>query len=162
MTSRSGKPSPICIARAAMARWFSGSAMAMVMVMLDHTGRIVAAAGAGTMLVLSLSGLSLVARHTGGWRRIFTRLKGPPAGRLHVEIARIAVAGLLLSSLTALWMTATTFGLVPEGAGLPALPVVSGQTGIALFDIPALRDTSVAELRELTFPIRAMPQMPSP
>ncbi|MDO9524568.1 MAG: PepSY domain-containing protein [Gemmobacter sp.] len=119
---------------------------------LDDTGRIVMAAGAAAMLVLALSGLSLVARRAGGWRKVLARLKGPLAGRLHVEIARISVAGLLLSSLTALWMTASTFGFVPEGAGPPRMPAVSGQTGVALADMPALRDTPVSALRDLTFP----------
>jgi len=69
-----------------------------------------------------------------------------------VEIARISVAGLLLSSLTALWMTASTFGFVPQGAGPPQMPAVSGQTGVLLSDMPALRDTPVWALRDLTFP----------
>ena len=81
---------------------------------LDDAGRIVMALGALAMLVLSLSGVLLVARRAGGWRRWFSPLKGPLAGRLHVEIARIAVAGLMLSSATALWMTASTFGLLPD------------------------------------------------
>lgn len=119
---------------------------------LDDAGRIVMAVGAAAMLVLSLSGLSLVARRTGGWRKVLARLKGPLAGRLHVEIARISVAGLLLSSLTALWMTASTFGFVPQGAGPPPMPVVSGQTGVPLSDMPMLRDTPVSALRDLTFP----------
>jgi len=109
------------------------------------------AAGAAALLVLSLSGLSLVARRTGGWRKVLARLKGPLAGRLHVEIARISVTGLLLSSLTALWMTAPTFGFVPMGAGPPPRPAVSGQTGVPLSDMPALRDTPVEGLRDLTF-----------
>jgi len=104
------------------------------------------------MLVLALSGLTLVARRTGGRRRVFTRLKGPLTGRLHAEVTRIAVAGLVLSSLTALWMTASTFGYLPQGAGPPPLPAVSGQTGMALTAMPALRDTLVTMLRDLTFP----------
>ncbi len=119
---------------------------------LDDTGRFVTAAGAGAMLLLSFSGMVLVARRTGGWRRVLARLKGPLPGRLHVQIARISVAGLLLSSLTALWMTASTFGFVPEGAGPPPMPAVSGQTGVPLSDMPALRDTPVSALRDLTFP----------
>jgi sulfite reductase (NADPH) flavoprotein alpha-component len=120
---------------------------------LGDAGRTAAAAGAAAMLVLSLTGLRLVARRTGGWRRFFERLKGPLSGRLHVEIARTAVTGLLLSSATALWMTASTFGLLPEGPGAPPFPgQVSGQTGFAPADIPLLRATPVSALRDLTFP----------
>ena len=88
-----------------------------------------------------------------GWRHWFARLRGPLAGRLHVEIARIAVVGLVLSSTTALWMTASTFDLLPDGGAISAAPTeVSGETGSALDQIPTLQQTPVAELRELSFP----------
>ncbi|MCB2093380.1 MAG: PepSY domain-containing protein [Rhodobacteraceae bacterium] len=120
---------------------------------LGDRGRIAMAAGAAAMLVLSLFGVAMVARRVGGWRHWFARARGPLAGRLHVEIARIAVAGLVLSSATALWMTASTFDLVPDGAAMPFFPAeVSGETGAAPGRMPVLRQTPVAELRELSFP----------
>jgi len=120
---------------------------------LGDGGRIAMAAGAAAMLVLSLSGAALVVRRAGGWRHWFARLRGPLAGRLHVEIARIAVVGLVLSSTTALWMTASTFDLLPDGGAIAAAPTeVSGETGFALDRMPTLQQTPVAELRELSFP----------
>jgi sulfite reductase (NADPH) flavoprotein alpha-component len=120
---------------------------------LGDGGRIAMAAGAAAMLVLSLSGAALVARRAGGWRRWFAPVRGPLAGRLHVEIARIAVLGLVLSSATALWMTASTFDLLPDGGATPAFPAeVSGETGVALSRLAVLGNTPVAELRELSFP----------
>ena len=120
---------------------------------LDDTGRLVAALGAGTLLVLSASGIFLIARRTGGWRRWLSPLKGPLSGRLHVEIARLAVAGLLISSVTALWMTASTFDLLPDGSGKPAFPAeVSGKADIPLIKIPTLDRTAVTDFRDLTFP----------
>lgn len=120
---------------------------------LGDGGRIAMAAGAAAMLILSISGAALVARRAGGWRHWFARLRGPLAGRLHVEIARIAVVGLVLSSTTALWMTASTFDLLPDGGAMLASPVeVSGETGFALYQMPTLQQTPVAELRELSFP----------
>ncbi|WP_297977230.1 PepSY-associated TM helix domain-containing protein, partial [uncultured Amaricoccus sp.] len=80
---------------------------------LGDGGRIATAAGAAAMLVLALTGAALVARRAGGWRRWFAPLRGPLAGRLHVKIARLAVLGLALSAATALWMTASTFDLLP-------------------------------------------------
>ncbi len=120
---------------------------------LDDTGRIVMAVGAAALLTLALSGALLVARRTGGWRRWFGRLRGPLSGRLHVEIARVAVTGLALSACTALWMTASTFELIPgEGSG-PAFPsTVSGRTGVDLAGIAVLDQTPVAQLRDLGFP----------
>jgi sulfite reductase (NADPH) flavoprotein alpha-component len=120
--------------------------------LLGDGGRIMTAAGSAAMLVLALSGALLVARRVGGWRHWFARLRGPLAGRLHVEIARVAVVGLVLSSATALWMTASTFDLLP-GGGLPAMPgEVSGKTGFAPGEMPLLVQTPVADLRELSFP----------
>lgn len=120
---------------------------------LEDAGRMVMALGALAMLVLSLSGIMLVARRAGGWRRWFSPLRGPLAGRLHVEIARIAVAGLVLSSATALWMTASTFGLLPDQPAALVMPAnVSGQTGATLAQIPTLRNTPLTSLRELSFP----------
>ncbi|ALI56580.1 PepSY domain-containing protein [Celeribacter marinus] len=120
---------------------------------LGDGGRMAMAAGAAAMLVLSLSGAALVARRAGGWRHWFAPLRGPLAGRLHVEIARIAVVGLLLSSATALWMTASTFELLPDGGSPPAFPAaVSNGTGIALDRLAGLSETPVADLRALSFP----------
>ena len=120
---------------------------------LDDAGRIVMALGALAMLGLSISGVLLVARRGGGWRHWFSRLKGPLAGRLHVEIARIAVLGLMLSSATALYMTASTFGLLPDEPAPLAVPAeVSGNSGVNVATIDVLRRTPVSELREFSFP----------
>jgi sulfite reductase (NADPH) flavoprotein alpha-component len=120
---------------------------------LGDGGRVAMAMGAAAMLILSVSGAALVARRSGGWRHWFAPLRGPLAGRIHVEIARIAVVGLVLSSATALWMTASTFDLLPDGGATPVFPAeVSGETGVALDHIPILRQTPVADLRELSFP----------
>jgi sulfite reductase (NADPH) flavoprotein alpha-component len=121
--------------------------------LLDDAGRIAMAAGAAAMLTLSLSGAFLVARRAGGWARWFAPLRGPLSGRLHVEIARVAVVGLALSSATALWMTASTFDLLPDGGKVLNVPtVVSGNTGVAIAKMDLIATTPVAELRELAFP----------
>lgn len=79
--------------------------------------------------------------------------RGPLAGRLHVEIARVAMAGLLLSSLTALWMTASTFDLLPDGGMPPAFPsAVSHETVMASADIAPLIATEADQMRALNFP----------
>jgi sulfite reductase (NADPH) flavoprotein alpha-component len=120
---------------------------------LGDGGRIAAAAGATAMLVLALSGAVLVARRAGGWRRWFAPLRGPLSGRLHVEIARVAVAGLLLSSATALWMTASTFELLPDGPASPAMQTdPSGRAGTPIATMNILKETPAAELRSLAFP----------
>lgn len=120
---------------------------------LGDAGRIAMAMGAAALLVLAFSGGVLIVRRVGGWRNWFARLRGPRAHRLHVEVARIAVIGLVLSSGTALWMAASTFDLLPDSGPTLAMPAeVSGETGVALAHIPVLNQTPVRELRELSFP----------
>lgn len=120
---------------------------------LGDTGRYVTALGAAVMALLSVSGALLVARRMGGWRRWFGRTRGPLAGRLHVEISRFAVGGLVLSSLTALWMTASVFSLLPDAARAPAPAQASaGLARLAPAQIPLLAQTPVSALKELSFP----------
>ncbi|MFN6925002.1 MAG: PepSY domain-containing protein [Tabrizicola sp.] len=120
---------------------------------LGDSGRLVMVAGAAAMLVLALSGAALIARRVGGWRHWFARLRGPMAGRLHVEISRIAVFGLAFAAGTALWMTASTFDLLPDDAPPPPLPAaISGTTGLPIERMAALRSVPVDSLRKLGFP----------
>lgn len=120
---------------------------------LGDGGRIATAIGAMAMLTLSVSGAMLVARRMGGWRRWFAPLRGPASSRIHTGIARVAVVGLVLSSATALWMVASTFNFLPDGATLPAFPTeVSGSTGVSLAVMEPLSVIAVTELRELSFP----------
>lgn len=120
---------------------------------LGDAGRLVMAFGAAAMLALALSGAALVARRVGGWRRWYVPLRGPLAGRVHVEIARVAVLGLVVSGATALWMTASNFDLLPDGALRPAEPAaVSGQVDLPLDQMAALRAVPVEEFRKLSFP----------
>ena len=133
-----------------LARWLTGLHRSLF---LGDAGRLAMAAGAAAMLVLAVSGAMLVARRAGGWRHWAGRLRGPLAGRLHVEVARIAVPALLFSALTALWMTGSTFDLLPDAAPRPAQPAaVSGLTGLSPADMSALRAVPVASLRKLGFP----------
>lgn len=120
---------------------------------LDDTGRIIAAIGAGAMLILSVSGLFLLARRAGGFRYILKPVRGTGDSRLHALVSRLALPGLFLSSITALWMTAATFGILPEKAGAPPFPTdVSGQTGLAVTAIDTLQKTPLSDLRSLSFP----------
>ena len=117
---------------------------------LGSEGRMVAAASAAAMLVLSLSGLVLLARRLGGARALFRPIRGTTAERLHGDLARLATLGLILSSLTGLWMSASTFGLVPERMEAPSIAAVEGPA-LPLDRIAALARVDVADLRDLSF-----------
>lgn len=121
--------------------------------LLQDSGRVGVAVLAFVMIAMTASGIGLVMRRVGGWRNWFSSLRGPVAGRVHVEIARWSVPALLLSSLTALFMFANTFEYLPQdaqGAGIP--DTVSGQMGFAVQAMPRLLATPVSALRDLTFP----------
>ncbi len=121
--------------------------------LLGDAGRYATAVGALALLLLALSGAMLVARRQGGWGRWFAPIKGSWAGRWHAELARVAVVGLGLSALTALWMTAAIFNLLPVDEANPIMPAeVSGQTGLSPAAMVALQGSPVAALRDLTFP----------
>lgn len=134
----------------ALQRWLTNFHRSLVM---DDAGRVVTATSAGIMLLMSISGLLLLARRAGGWRLLFNPLRGIGNGRLHAVVSRLALPGLMLSSITALWMSASTFGLLPEYAGAPMFPAeVSGIGGVNPASVPLFQTTSIADLRSLSFP----------
>ncbi len=120
---------------------------------LHDAGRWVTAVAALAMLVLAVTGSMLVAARMGGWGNWFARTNGPLSARLHTELSRVAVLGLGISALTALWMTASTFGYIDAEPATPLFPAtLSGQLGLSPTDMPALQSVLVADLRDLTFP----------
>lgn len=134
----------------ALQEWLTDFHRALLM---GDAGRWTAALGALAMLTLALSGAAMIARRQGGWHRILGPLRGPAANRWHAELARVAVMTLSLSSVTALWMTASTFDLLPTDDANPIFPAeVSGQTGLSPALMPALAAIPVSDLRDLTFP----------
>lgn len=124
---------------------------------LGFDGRMAGIVAALALLFLSVSGMMLIARKNGGWRFLFSRIRSTGLSRIHSEVGRLAFFGLAISSVTALWLSAATFGVVggisaasftmpPQASGAPALPAarLSAFTGIPL-----------SSLRDLQFP---MPQ----
>lgn len=124
------------------------------------TGRWGAALTALAMLVLSGSGLVLLLRRMGGWRRLGARVRGTLAQRVHVVTGRIVLAVLLLTSVTALYMSSTTLGLVSlDAAPEPEVAsAVTGQGERAAGDIALLRQVALQDLRALNFPNASDPE----
>jgi sulfite reductase (NADPH) flavoprotein alpha-component len=116
-------------------------------------GQAASAIGAAAMLLLTVSGLWLLARRLGGWWALLRPIRGTAAQRWHSELGRCAVVGLILSSLTGLWMSAGTLGLIPEsGVAEPAF-TVNGGLPAPVGTLAALRAVDVTDLRELTLPV---------
>ncbi|MER2606573.1 MAG: PepSY domain-containing protein [Siculibacillus sp.] len=118
----------------------------------DDAGRLAVAVAALAVLVLTLSGVALLAKRLGGSAALLRPIRGTLAERLHGELGRLAALGLLLSSVTGLWMTASTFGLLPEAATETVVVTASDRPAAPIARLAALRAVDVAALRELVFP----------
>ncbi len=119
---------------------------------LGVNGRAMAGFCALALLILAVSGSMLLARRLGGWRKLLSTAKGTVSQRLHVELARIALLGLLVSGLTGVILTLNSFGFV-GGASVSAFPAtVDGGSPAAIETLSALQTSPLKDLRELTFP----------
>jgi len=121
---------------------------------LGTPGHGVSGVGALFMLVLSVSGALLLARRLGGWRNLLRPLRGTFSQRWHAEVGRLALLGLLLSALSGLYMSATTFGFIADGSqSEPAFPAhVSNGPALPVANLQALQATDLNDLRELVYP----------
>ena len=120
---------------------------------LGDAGRATVGLAAASMLTLAVSGFALLARRAGGWRHLLGPMRGSGQGRLHAAVSRLVFPGLALSALTGLWMSAASFGFLPEGAAEPDLPAtVSGRIAGDLARLPALQAACLDSLQSLSFP----------
>jgi len=122
--------------------------------LLDTSGRAIAGIGALAMLLLSISGAFMLAKRQGGWRQLLRPLRGSFNQRWHAEVGRFALSGLLLTSLTALYLSAATFGLISDGMQKePAFPsTVAGGIPAPVANLQALQSVNLNDLRELVYP----------
>lgn len=120
----------------------------------DDGGRLLAGAMAALMVLMCVSGIFVLARRAGGWRALLRPFRGSGDSRVHAELARLAVIGLLLSALTGSYLSAVRFGLLPEATGSePAFPaLVSGGTPAAIGSLEALKNIDINQFNELVFP----------
>jgi sulfite reductase (NADPH) flavoprotein alpha-component len=119
----------------------------------DDAGRGVAGFGAAAMIVLTLTGTAMLAQRLGGWRRLLGPIRGTASQRIHGEIGRAAVAGLLLSATTGLLLSLTTFEILPDGSPVEAPSAeATGGPALPVGELAALRAVDLRDLRELSFP----------
>lgn len=125
---------------------------------LGDTGHLIVIGVTVAMILLCLSGYALAARRMGGWHRLFASDRSGGVHGWHLKIARIAGIGILISSLTGLWMAGATLGLVPETAPNPAYPT-SVSTGPAAdpADLPELTMIKGSTIRAISLPRSEVP-----
>lgn len=126
---------------------------------LDQTGHGIAGVSAGTMALLVLSGLFLLALSLGGWRRMGKPVRSTGARGWHARLARLAMAGLLVSSLTGSYMALANFGVINDGTSAEATfpDQVATGTALPIDQLSGLQAIPLADLRDLTFPAKGDP-----
>lgn len=122
--------------------------------LMGDAGRATAGIGALAMVVLAISGAMMLAARLGGWRAILRPVMGSRSQRLHSELGRFAVLGLMLSALTACYLSLATFGILPDGTAVEpsAAVAVDGGARMPVGQLAALKAVDLTNLRELTFP----------
>ena len=132
---------------------------------LGDVGRAVAGLGAAAMLVLSISGMVIMARRMGGWRAILRPPKSAGAQRIHMDAVRVALPGLLVAGTTGVFLSLVTFSIVPDGQGQGFGQGLAGAEvdpvpAMALADMPALQAVPLTDLRRLVLPDPEFPGDP--
>ena len=122
--------------------------------LMDDVGRAAAGIGALAMIVLAISGAMMLAARLGGWTAILRPIRGATSQRLHAELGRFAVLGLILSALTGCYMSLATFGVLPDGmiSKSSVSTEVNGGPRAPVGQLAALKVVDLTDLRELTFP----------
>lgn len=122
--------------------------------LMGDAGRAVVGLMAAAMALLIGSGLWLMARALGGWRKVGAPVRAGGAKGWHARIGRVALAGLAVSALSGAFLSAATFGLVADGTP-PALPRALAREAapMAYAAMPAL-DQPLSALRRLSLPAR--------
>lgn len=135
----------------ALPRWIKNLHRTLL---LGDAGRWGAAAIGLAMLLISISGLILLLRRMGGWRQIAGHVRGTLVQRIHVLTGRVLLAVLLITSITALYMSATTLGLIELDAEPDpyVISTMTGGSGLPGAQLPALQTLPLQSLQKLSFP----------
>ncbi|MDY7220139.1 PepSY domain-containing protein [Denitrificimonas sp. JX-1] len=122
--------------------------------LLGDSGRALAGISAVLMVLICLSGITLLVQRLGGWSALLRPIAGSGSQRVHAELARFTVVALLISALTGSYMSSVHFGILPDAANNePSFPEqVSGGTPVPVGTLTALQNVDSLQLKELVFP----------
>ena len=123
---------------------------------LGNSGRLAVGIGAGFLLLLTITGVMMLAARLGGYRALLRPVCGTPMQKWHADLGRLAMVGLLVTALSGIYLSLATFEILPDGSA-QGVPSVSGSGGVRrpVQDIFALKGIDFSDLRELTFPYSA-------
>ena len=109
------------------------------------------------MLVLMITGLTLLARRLGGFRRLLDPVKGRGLDKWHTILGRIVVVPLFVTMFSGAWMSLVSNGIMPSGVGDgPAYPesLVEAEP-VPAVELQIFSTIKLRDLTELNFPIWA-------
>lgn len=118
-------------------------------------GRPITLAGVLAMVVLMVSGLTLLARRLGGWRQLLAPVKGRGWDKWHTVLGRLLILPLFVTVLSGTWMSLVSNGILPAGVGMaPAKPESRIEADpVPAVDLAVFDTIRLADLTELSFPI---------
>lgn len=121
---------------------------------LGNAGRAIAGAAAAAMIILSLTGVSVMVRRMGGWGALLRSPHRHGARALHLDAGRLALVFLMLLSVTGIYMTLASFEVVPtKFTAPPAFPAVDAtRARLPVAQVSALADIPFSALRDLVMP----------
>lgn len=124
---------------------------------LGPSGRPITLIGVIAMLMLMITGFTLLTRRLGGFKRIGDKVKGRGLDKWHTVTGRLLIIPLFVTILSGTWMSLVSNGLLPSGIDdAPSYPETQTEAEpvpaaeLAIFDTIQLKD-----LTELSFPIWA-------
>ena len=121
---------------------------------LDSAGRAAVGISDLVLFILAITGIMLLSVRVGGWRKLLSPIRGNVMQHLHLDLGRVALVGLLISSLTGVYLSAVNFEFVSQGQeAAPEFPltVTEGQAA-AVENLAALQATDINALQELVYP----------
>ncbi len=122
--------------------------------LLGDEGRVLSAFGGLAMTVLTVTGIALLLRRLGGWRSFFAAMSARDAGGFHSVIGRLSLLPLAITALTAGYLSAQSFSLLPATTMAPAYPEsVEELDPVAAWDLIGLQQTPISTVNEVIFPI---------
>jgi sulfite reductase (NADPH) flavoprotein alpha-component len=125
-------------------------------------GRGLAGFGAFALLFVAFTGLSMLVTRMGGWRLLRAQVRGTRVQRVHVTVSRATFLGLVLAAFSGAYLSASFFGVVPNGmADWPEYPYeLDGGPPKPVAELAALQATDLKDLRKLIFPFEGDPYEP--
>ncbi|MCJ8323041.1 MAG: PepSY domain-containing protein [Rhizobiales bacterium] len=121
---------------------------------INKTGNALVGGTAVFLLLTCISGLFMLAKSLGGWRNLASKSRGKKSSRLHIDISRIIIIGLLITSLTGGYMALVRFDFIGNGGEefLPFPADVAGSPAAPIGQLTALKNIPITDLRELRLP----------